>query len=164
MIKAFNQGLTLRGRPFQVSLQARGRGADSPLNQEVDQALARMGLPLPYAGEIDWFGEHALDEGEFRRFAAMIMTTTRAYRSSIMSAGQAQERLDRLLELFEAPLRFASNYDDIPWIIARSGSLEAHARERGGWSWTPVSDATFDACLVVVGKRRIGCVVIEDED
>ena len=67
--------------------------------------------------------------------------------------GRCNALAHQIIALADADCRWFANHD-----------ADLDALRAGRYSWTPVSDWTFDACYVAVGERRSLCVCFQAED
>jgi hypothetical protein len=81
---------------------------------------------------------------------ASILHKDMAYSHPMMSEERAKELARQFLEQFGAEAKFYSN----GWTGWETGST----------SWNPVTDATFDTGVLIIGNDRSGCIWVEDED
>jgi hypothetical protein len=91
------------------------------------------------------------------RLAALILHQDMAYNAVIMPAARAAELAGRFLAQFGTEgVRFYTN-----------GTFHAGRGERLTWSgvsWDPVTAATFDTGVLILGPHCSGCLWVEDED
>lgn len=81
---------------------------------------------------------------------ASILHEDMAYSQPMMAAERAKKLAEQFLGQFGAEARFFSN----GWTGWDDGST----------GWNPVTDATFDTGILVIGSDRSGCIWVEDED
>jgi hypothetical protein len=80
-----------------------------------------------------------------RALIEQVLSRDLAYRAAVMSAERAAELAERFLPQFGDRAKYFSN-----------GSCH------GGW--IPVTDATFDTGVLIIGTDCSGCLWVEDED
>ena len=87
-----------------------------------------------------------------RELLTYILHRDLAYNAPIMSIERAAELAERFLSQFENEnARFFTNGVD-------------YSPVSGIQSFSPVTDATFDTGILVIGRSRSGCLWVEDED
>jgi protein-tyrosine-phosphatase len=99
-----------------------------------------------------------IDKDDARRLICIILRQDLAYSCELMPTARSAELADRFLAQFESNSAY---YTNGTW------HLPDRARADGivlGASWDPVTDATFDTGVLVIGVDRSGCVWVEDED
>ncbi len=72
-----------------------------------------------------------------------------AYSGEIMPAAEADRLAAAFLDLFGGAALYFTNTD---------------GDNNNGWSWFPVTAATFDTGVIAIGPERSGCLWVEDED
>lgn len=101
---------------------------------------------------------HEIDADVAHRLAALVLREDLAYNAEILPATRAAELAGRFLAGFGvAGVRFYTNgtFGDPP----RPGVGGSRS-----WSWNPVTGATFDTGVLILGTTRSGCLWVEDED
>jgi hypothetical protein len=81
---------------------------------------------------------------------ASILHKDMAYSYPMMAEERARELAEQFLKQFGAEAKLYSN----GWTGWETGST----------SWNPVTDATFDTGVLIIGNDRSGCIWVEDED
>ena len=98
-----------------------------------------------------------IDASAALRLAALILCQDTAYNAEIMPATRAAELASRFLAQFGTDgVRFFTN-----------GTFHEAREQKLTWSgasWDPVTAATFDTGVLVLGPRCSGCLWVEDED
>ncbi len=96
-----------------------------------------------------------IDAAAARRLAELVLGRDLAYNVEIMAAARAAELTGRFLAQFgEQGVRFFTN-----------GTFhEVSDPERSGAGWNPVTAATIDTGVLILGPLRSGCLWVEDED
>jgi hypothetical protein len=99
-----------------------------------------------------------IDEASARRLATLILHRDLAYNVVIMPEEKAAQLAGAFLDQFGASACYFTN-----------GTLHEPRRKvsphvSDGWSWGPVTDATFDTGVLVLGPEVSGCLWVEDED
>lgn len=98
-----------------------------------------------------------VDAASARRLIELILNQDMAYNSQIIPPGRAAELTDRFLAQFGTEgVRFYTNGTFHEGQGSKLGSPSA--------SWNPVTAATFDTGILVIGTRCSGCLWVEDED
>lgn len=97
-------------------------------------------------------------EPDALRLVRRVLHRDLAYDAEIMPEARAAELGERFLAQFGAGARFFTN-----------GTFYEERRRlsRSVWSgpsWEPVTEATFDTGVLVIGPKGAGCVWVEDED
>jgi hypothetical protein len=82
-----------------------------------------------------------------------------AYGSELMPHAEATRLATAFLALFAAPRRYLTNFPTVA--AALTERLTARVVSH---SWVPVTEATFDAVVLVVATGPIGLVCVADED
>jgi hypothetical protein len=126
-------------------------GLSSKTSPSVSDLAAEFGL----AGDPTHYKE--IDGNSARRLARLVLNQDMAYNSEIIPADRAAELADRFLAQFGTDgVRYYTN-----------GTFH-EARGTGltwsGAGWDPVTAATFDTGILVIGSRCSGCLWVEDED
>lgn len=98
-----------------------------------------------------------IDSASARRLAELILSQDLAYHAGIMPTILAAELTDRFLAQFGTD--GVSFYTNGTFHEAPGQKLK-----RAGNSWEPVTEATFDTGILVLGPRCSGCLWVEDED
>jgi hypothetical protein len=98
------------------------------------------------------------DEPTARRVVHGILHKDMAYNSEIMSEARASELTALFFEQFGDGAKLFTN-----------GTFHEERRQLSptvwsGPSWDPVTEATFDTGVLIIGPRISGCLWIEDED
>lgn len=92
-----------------------------------------------------------VDRERAERILAAILHTDLAYKAEVMPEDTAQWLASNFLDGFDRHRsRFATNSNDVP--------------DQMPWSWTPATDSTFDAGVVIVGEAGSGIYWVADED
>jgi hypothetical protein len=99
-----------------------------------------------------------IDKSAARRLIQLVLHEDLAYRSQIMPADRAAKFADSFLRQFGTGVRYFTNGLFHEGWHRLSGTVVA------GPSWDPVTEATFDTGVLVVGELRSGCLWVEDED
>jgi hypothetical protein len=81
-----------------------------------------------------------IDKGTAHSLIAEVLHRDQAYGVEMMTAAQAEQLTGTFFEQFGAQARYFTN------------------------NWCPVTNATFDAGVIVIGALRSGCLWVEDED
>lgn len=81
-----------------------------------------------------------IDESTARSSVAEVLHRDQAYSVEVMTASQAEQLTEKFFEQFGAQARYFTN------------------------NWCLVTDATFDAGVLVIGAFRSGCLWVGDED
>ena len=100
---------------------------------------------------IDW-SEYECSIENFMEFSIDKLSKSMAYRTAVMTKNEAANRLESLIENFDANCNYFTNWDDVD---------EDRLNASG---WTPVTKHTFDCCLIVMDQSKIAMIVIIDED
>lgn len=113
---------------------------------------AGTGLAAEFGLAPDPASYREIEAATARRLIELILHRDLAYHAEIMPAARAAELADRFLASFGT--------DGVHYFT------NGNCAEQGGrnWSWNPVTAATFDTGVLVVGPRRCGCLWVEDED
>jgi hypothetical protein len=104
-----------------------------------------------FRGLADGWRELGRDDAE--SIAAAVLSHDLAYRSELMDAARAKDYAERFLALFD-DAKYYTNGDLGP----------VHAQGGGTAGWDPITGATFDTGVVVVGTNRVGILWVQDED
>lgn len=96
----------------------------------------------------DTYREISKDQAE--AVAKRVLYCDLAYDSEIMTTTAAQALASRFLDCFDESTQYYTNGD-----YYANGSSH---------SWNPATTATFDTGILVIGKSRVGCLWVEDED
>lgn len=96
---------------------------------------------------------NAVDEQTARNLMSYIRSKDLAYEYSLSSEPIASELCDYFLRYFSDDPVYDTNAD----VDVQPDYVELI-------SWSPISQATFDAGLVVIDKKKIGMIWAEDED
>ncbi|WP_413191927.1 hypothetical protein [Pararobbsia alpina] len=126
-------------------------GIDEDIKRLRDCGVVRCGvLPLsaPTAAAIAKAFElrdndacyREIDESTARSIAAEVLHRDQAYSVEIMTPDRAERLTAKFFEQFGAQARYFTN------------------------NWCPVTDATFDVGVIVIGAMQSGCLWVEDED
>ncbi|NTX26099.1 hypothetical protein HT746_02880 [Burkholderia pyrrocinia] len=81
-----------------------------------------------------------IDESTARYFIAEVLHRDQAYRAELMTVAQAEQLTAEFLDQFGVQAQYFTN------------------------NWCSVTDATFDAGVLVIGALLSGCLWVEDED
>jgi hypothetical protein len=126
-------------------------GVSSQASPSISELAAEFGL----AGDPANFRE--IDTHTARRLAQLVLNRDMAYNAEIIPADRAAELADQFLAQFGTDgVRF---YTNGTFHEARGPKLTW-----AGASWDPVTAATFDTGVLVIGPRCSGCLWVEDED
>ncbi len=96
---------------------------------------------------------NAIDEQTARHLMTYILSKDLAYEISLSSEPIAFELSDYFFHYFSDDPVYVTNAD----VDVQSGDVRLS-------SWSPITQATFDAGVVVVDKKKIGLIWVEDED
>lgn len=99
-----------------------------------------------------------IDQESARRLVEAVLWRDMAYNSELMPRAQAQQLASQFLANFDSSARYFSNgtwHEEGNTFTGGSGS---------GIGWDPVTSATFDTGVLVIGPDRSGCLWVEDED
>ncbi len=112
-------------------------------------ALAELAAEFGLASDPGSYSE--IDAAAARRLAELVLSEDLAYNAAIRPADRAADLAGRFLAQFGTEgVRYYTN-----------GTFhESH----GGAGWEPVTAATFDTGVLVIGPRGSGCLWVEDED
>lgn len=98
-----------------------------------------------------------IDIAAAHRLAELILHQDMAYNAEIVPAVRAAEMAGRFLALFGTEgVRFYTN-----------GTFHEGRGPKLTWSgvgWDPVTEATFDTGVLILGPQCSGCLWVEDED
>jgi hypothetical protein len=126
-------------------------GISSQTSPSVAQLAREFGLaddPGPYK---------EIDAAAAKRLVQTLLHLDMAYNAEVMPAARAAELAERFLAQFaSAGVRF---YTNSTFHECRGGKLTW-----SGVSWDPVTSATFDTGVLVIGPESSGCLWVEDED
>jgi hypothetical protein len=118
-------------------------------------SLAELAREFGLSGDAAHYRE--IDAASARRLAELVLHVDLAYKMAIMPAARAGELADRFLSQFaNGAVRYFTNgtFHELPGARA----------DWSGTSWDPVTDATFDTGVLVLGPEYSGCLWVEDED
>ena len=153
----------------QVSLAQLHREISTARSAGVVHVLVRHAVRPPSADLITWLDSVLSDVG-FRPLSGAWREVSRpdavsvvqnilhrdlAYRAEIMPAWLAAELANRFCELFPESTRYFTNGT---WETGPSGQPD-QAR-----TWSPLTEATFDAGVIAVTDGFVGVAWAEDED
>jgi hypothetical protein len=125
------------------------------LSAQPSPALAELASEFELAADPANYWE--IDAAAARRLAELILNQDMAYNSEIMPPSRASELADRFLAQFGTHgVRFYTNGTFHEGRGPKLGSPSA--------GWNPVTAATFDTGILVIGRHRSGCLWVEDED
>jgi len=111
-------------------------------------ALAELATEFGLAPDLASYEE--IDSSAARRLAELVLSEDLAYNAEVMPAARAADLAGRFLAQFGTEgVRYYTN-----------GTFH----EGRGASWDPVTAATFDTGVLVIGPRSSGCLWVEDED
>ncbi|WP_432339186.1 hypothetical protein [Bacillus tequilensis] len=96
---------------------------------------------------------NAVSEQTARNLMTYILSKDLAYENSLSSEPIAFELCDYFFHCFSDDPVYYTNAD----VDVQSGDVRLS-------SWSPITQATFDAGLVVIDKKKIGMFWVEDED
>jgi hypothetical protein len=99
-----------------------------------------------------------IDEPSARLLARRILHQDLAYNAELIPLARAEELASRFLDQFGPDARYLTNGS---WHLPPVALAD---RVVQGPSWDPVTDATFDTGVLVLGSRCSGCLWVEDED
>ena len=126
-------------------------GLSSRAAPSVSELAAEFGL----ASDPSYYKE--IDAESARRLARLVLNQDMAYNAEVIAAHRAAELADRFLAQFGSDgVRY---YTNGTFHEARGPKLTW-----SGASWDPVTAATFDTGVLVIGPRGAGCLWVEDED
>lgn len=98
-----------------------------------------------------------IDLASGERLIKLILNQDLAYNSEILPVGRAEELAERFLALFGVEgVRFYTN--------GTFHESEGQELSSPSAAWNPVTGATFDTDVLIVGVRCSGCLWVEDED
>ncbi|MFW9994211.1 MAG: hypothetical protein ACFFD4_19360 [Candidatus Odinarchaeota archaeon] len=97
-----------------------------------------------------------IDRGEAKNVLIRILTHDLAHDYEIMSEDEALNLVNRFLQFFKNDARFFTNAEftstpDKPVKLVIS-------------SWNPLTSATFDTGVFAIDCKKIGLILVEDED
>jgi hypothetical protein len=125
------------------------------LSSRASPSLSELAVEFGLAGDSANYKE--IDAASARRLLQLVLNQDIAYNAEIMSAARAAELADQFLAQFGTDgVRFYTN-----------GTFHETRGPKLAWSdasWNPVTAATFDTGVLVVGPRCSGCLWVEDED
>jgi hypothetical protein len=99
-----------------------------------------------------------IDQQDARQLVQTLLHRDMAYNAEVMPEARAAELADAFLAQFGPGTRYFSNGNwHLPPVARTDGVV-------WGASWDPVTPATFDAGVLVIGPEQSGCLWIEDED
>jgi hypothetical protein len=115
-------------------------------------ALAReFGL----SGDVSTLRE--IDAASARHLVRLVLERDLAYGAPLMDFDRASQLTDAFMEKFAgAHARFFTNGNLHEFHGDRLGTASA--------SWSPMTSATFDTGVLVLGSESSGCLWVEDED
>lgn len=96
---------------------------------------------------------NAVNEQTARNLITYILSKDLAYENSLSSEPIAFELCDYFFHCFTDDPVYDTNAD----VDVQSGGVRLS-------SWSPITQATFDAGLVVIDKKKIDMIWVEDED
>ena len=109
-------------------------GVSSLASPTVSELAREFGL------RADQSSYRGIDEASARSSILRLLHRDMAYNAEVMPIVQAEQLTDRFLAQFGEGSMFFTN------------------------NWCPVTDATFDEGVLVLGPNSCGCLWIEDED
>jgi hypothetical protein len=126
-------------------------GLSGRASPSVSELAAEFGL----ASEPACYRE--IDADSARRLVRLVLNQDMAYNANIIPRDRAVELADRFLAQFGTDdVRY---YTNGAFHETRGPKLGAPSA-----SWNPVTTATFDTGVLVIGPRCSGCLWVEDED
>jgi hypothetical protein len=118
-------------------------------------SLAEVAAEFGLAPDLASYKE--IDAASARRLAELVLNQDMAYNAEIMPADRAAELAGRFLAQFGTDgVRYYTN-----------GTFHEPRGPKLTWSgagWDPVTEATFDTGVLVLGPGCSGCLWVEDED
>jgi hypothetical protein len=118
-------------------------------------SLAELAAEFGLAADLASYKE--IDADSAKRLMELVLNQDMAYNVEIMSSTRASELAGRFLAQFGTEgVRFYTN-----------GTFHETRGAKLTWSgvqWDPVTTATFDTGVLIVGPRKSGCLWVEDED
>lgn len=98
-----------------------------------------------------------IDAASARWLVESVLNQDMAYGAEVIPSGRARELADTFLSQFSRQqVRFFTN-----------GSFHERRGTKLVWSgaaWNPVTKATFDTGVLILGPQSSGCLWVEDED
>jgi hypothetical protein len=126
------------------------RGLDVRCGYSTHPALTGLAIEFGLAADPEYYQE--IDAAAARRHLELILHHDLAYRVQHMPIARAAELTARFLAPFGTErVRYFTNATD----------FDATGQN---WAWNPVTTATFDTGVLVVGPQLSGCLWVEDED
>jgi hypothetical protein len=122
--------------------------SDNPVSL-IDSTLTRLGFP---ALSTEW---REVVPDQAAKILRNVLHRDLAYTVEIMPVEVAEQFAARFRSIFPTTTRYFTNGT---WRAGRSGEFEHPV------SWSPLTDATFDAGIVAVGEGFVGLAWVEDED
>ncbi len=126
-------------------------GLSAHLSASLSQLAAEFGLAPEPANYRE------IDAASARWLMELILNRDMAYNAEIMPADCAGELADKFLSQFRGQgTRFFTN-----------GGFHETRGSKLTWSdasWNPVTQATFDTGVLILGPQCSGCLWVEDED
>jgi hypothetical protein len=125
------------------------------LSSQPSPSLAELAREFGLSDDLSNYRE--IDGASARHLVGLALSQDLAYNAVVVPATQAVELADRFLAQFGTEgVRFYTNGDfHEVWLPKLS---------RTGASWNPVTSATFDTGVLIVGPRSCGCLWVEDEN
>ncbi|MEL7004161.1 MAG: hypothetical protein AAFN93_15685 [Bacteroidota bacterium] len=120
---------------------------ETGLQNRIQAALSQY---PKFQSDIDW-KEYEYSKDRFMEFSIDKLSKSMAYEIELMPKSKATSRLERWINKFEDDCRFFTNWD-----LGMDGT--------SGYSWIPVTDHTYDCCLIIIDQFKIGIIVMIDED
>ncbi|MFO0797040.1 MAG: hypothetical protein U0804_06150 [Gemmataceae bacterium] len=118
---------------------------------------AGVGLAAEFGLAPDADRYREIDAATARRLIELVLHRDLAYRYELMPAARAVDLADRFLAPFGTDgVRYFTN--------AMFDEKAEPMFTLSSFGWNPVTAATFDTGVLVVGPRRCGCLWVEDED
>ena len=118
-------------------------------------SLNELAVEFGLAGDLANYRE--IDADSALRLVQMILNQDMAYNAEIIPLARAGELADQFLAQFgKTGVRFYTN--------GRFHEARGPNLTWSGASWNPVTSATFDTGVLIVGLQRSGCLWVEDED
>lgn len=118
-------------------------------------SLAELATEFGLATDLASYKE--IDAESARWLAELVLNQDMAYNSEIIPAVRAAELAGRFLAQFGTEgVRYYTN-----------GTFHEGRGQKLTWSgasWDPVTAATFDTGVLILGSRCSGCLWVEDED
>ena len=117
--------------------------------------LAELAAEFGLAPDLASYRE--IDADSARWLAKSVLNQDMAYSAQIMSVARAAELADQFLAQFGTEgARFYTN-----------GDFHESRRQKltlSDVAWNPVTSATFDTGVLIIGLQYSGCLWVEDED